>query len=770
MNVNDDNNVKQMVVARLKGSFINISQMSVCCISFGFHHRTLPHVTKDDFTPESHGFTAETGYIQRRLVKALEDAMVCYGGTVRNSFGGLIQFVYREDGMDGTFVEKQSIEIVRSQQRRVPTRISRGFMASVLQVGVDDPSVELQECSIKSSPSSRRIRYDLRHPIPPRTATPSFYPPLPNTVQIFHIDRRNPSDLEPAYIVDSVRELGQRLIVVRGDDTLSRETQDDTTLMFKMHFHATFAARKEAFEWVLSDVERKFDQSLVHPQRDFGEPATQVTLNTFHYAGVSSKNVTLVPRLKEIVNVTTDIKTRSPPPPPPRAPDCHRCCCTCESPPIGARFTPLRTIIAPVEIRYDPDVQTTIIEEDEPFVESSSAIPDEDIESKLHLQSSWSVRLVLGRSKTVECFKSDLFVIWSEDNSDKLVIHGRGVMLHSVNLRGVKGTLCFPDALGEEDEEWILETNGTNLKAVMAWVHNELSNILGIEAARGAITKEIRNIIEFDGSYVNHQHLDLLCDLMRYRGTLMAFTRHGINRADTGALMRRSFEEAAVDVGEKDDCHGTADNVMFGQMAPMALGIDMPKNVMADHRLPVQSMLAAQIDSGMTSGQAPNQGPLFVGAPTSLYPGYATSPFYDHFRESATPPTYSLNSPTLNLSATSLNYSPTSPRYSPQSPNYSPTSPRYSPQSPSFSPTSPRYSFSPTSPRYSPTRLPTRRPLRPGTLPTPRPRLPKLSPTSPSYSPSLLRPILPRCPLIARNPRMVANEPPAEHANRSTSR
>jgi len=110
----EDNNVKQMVVAGSKGSFINISQMSVCVgqqsvegrrIPFGFKHRTLPHFTKDDFSPESRGFvensylrrltpqefffhamagreglidtavkTAETGYIQRRLVKALEDA------------------------------------------------------------------------------------------------------------------------------------------------------------------------------------------------------------------------------------------------------------------------------------------------------------------------------------------------------------------------------------------------------------------------------------------------------------------------------------------------------------------------------------------------------------------------------------------------------------------------------------------------------------------------------------------------------------------------
>src|ERR1700749_3233132 len=53
--------------------------------------------------------TAGTGYIQRRLVKALEDVMVCYDGTVRNSLGDLIQFIYGEDGMDGAFLENQNL-------------------------------------------------------------------------------------------------------------------------------------------------------------------------------------------------------------------------------------------------------------------------------------------------------------------------------------------------------------------------------------------------------------------------------------------------------------------------------------------------------------------------------------------------------------------------------------------------------------------------------------------------------------------------------------
>src|SRR5215213_7171945 len=56
--------------------------------------------------------TAETGYIQRRLVKALEDVMAKYDGTVRNSLGDVIQFVYGEDGLDGQHIEQQEVDII----------------------------------------------------------------------------------------------------------------------------------------------------------------------------------------------------------------------------------------------------------------------------------------------------------------------------------------------------------------------------------------------------------------------------------------------------------------------------------------------------------------------------------------------------------------------------------------------------------------------------------------------------------------------------------
>src|SRR5271156_6180600 len=174
LSLKESNNVKQMVSAGSKGSFINISQMSACVgqqmvegkrIPFGFKYRTLPHFTKDDYSPESRGFvensylrgltptefffhamagreglidtavkTAETGYIQRRLVKALEDVMAKYDGTVRNSLGDIVQFVYGEDGLDGTAVENQYIDTIPMSEAEFIRRYKIDVMDPALSI------------------------------------------------------------------------------------------------------------------------------------------------------------------------------------------------------------------------------------------------------------------------------------------------------------------------------------------------------------------------------------------------------------------------------------------------------------------------------------------------------------------------------------------------------------------------------------------------------------------------------------------------------------
>ena len=359
--------------------------------------------------------------------------------------------------------------------------------------------------------------------------------------------------------------------------------------------------------------------------------------------------------------------------------------------------------------------------------------------------------------------------------------------------------------------EWVLDTEGVNLNAVMCADDRidhtrctsndivEIIRILGVEAVRMALLAELRSVIEFDGSYVNYRHLACLCDVMTYRGHLLAITRHGINRVESGALMRCSFEETvdvlmeAAQFSECDHVKGVSENIMLGQLAPVGTGeFDLLLNTqMLEHAQPSdpfpgetemndfeigastsyggdQSPMHTPFGAGFgaSPGMSPGMSPglhAFSPGPTDspfamfspgmqspangfspAHPGSAgpMSPSYSPTSPSYSPtsPTYSPTSPTY--SPTSPSYSPTSPSYSPTSPSYSPTSPSYSPTSPSYSPTSP--SYSPTSPSYSPTSLsysptsPSYSPTSPSyssTSPSHSPTSPGYSPTSPSYSP-----------------------------------
>ncbi|KAI7750930.1 hypothetical protein M8C21_003095 [Ambrosia artemisiifolia] len=380
--LSESNNLKAMVTAGSKGSFINISQMTACVgqqnvegkrIPYGFIDRTLPHFTKDDYGPESRGFvensylrgltpqefffhamggreglidtavkTSETGYIQRRLVKAMEDIMVKYDGTVRNSLGDVIQFLYGEDGMDAVWIESQKLDSLKIKKKEFDR---------LYKYEIDDqnwnPSYMLPE-HVEDLKTIREFRnvFDAevqkleadRVQLGTEIATTGDNSwPMPvnlkrliwNAQKTFKVDLRRPSDMHPMEIVEAVDKLQERLRVVPGDDLLSIEAQKNATLFFNILLRSTFASKRvlseyrltrEAFEWVIGEIESRFLQSLVAPgemigcvaAQSIGEPATQMTLNTFHYAGVSAKNVTLgVPRLREIINVAKKIKTPS---------------------------------------------------------------------------------------------------------------------------------------------------------------------------------------------------------------------------------------------------------------------------------------------------------------------------------------------------------------------------------------------------------------------------------------------------------------------------
>jgi len=157
--LSSDNRLKNMVNAGSKGSNMNISQIMACVgqqnvegkrIPFGFQRRSLPHFPKDDYGPESKGFvansyligltptefyfhamggreglidtavkTADTGYISRRLMKALEDVMVKYDGTVRTSKELIVQFLYGEDGMAGEMFESVPLSLPKLDNKKM---------------------------------------------------------------------------------------------------------------------------------------------------------------------------------------------------------------------------------------------------------------------------------------------------------------------------------------------------------------------------------------------------------------------------------------------------------------------------------------------------------------------------------------------------------------------------------------------------------------------------------------------------------------------------
>lgn len=254
--------------------------------------------------------TAETGYIQRRLVKAMEDVLVRYDAAVRNSLGEIVQFCYGEDGMDGCFVEKQKLDHIKMTEQK--------FVRSyAIDVSRPDLLDEYLEPDVRSRVLADRDAHTLvaeelaalradRMRMQPRvlaTGADGIYLPVNvkrliwNAQKRFRVDAAAKSNLDPTEIIKQIRDLCNRLAVVKGDDYLTAEAQDNATLLFRTMLRSTFAAKRvlkdyrlnrDAFTWLVGEIESRFYQALANPgesvgsiaAQSIGEPATQMTLNS----------------------------------------------------------------------------------------------------------------------------------------------------------------------------------------------------------------------------------------------------------------------------------------------------------------------------------------------------------------------------------------------------------------------------------------------------------------------------------------------------------
>eukprot|EP00890_Picochlorum_soloecismus_P003544 jgi/Picsp_1/4190/NSC_01699-R1_protein len=771
----DTNNVVRMVTAGSKGSFINISQMIACVgqqnvegkrIPFGFSQRTLPHFTKDDFGPESRGFvensylrgltpqefffhamggreglidtavkTASTGYIQRRLVKAMEDLMVRYDGTVRNALGEVVQFLYGEDGMEGTSIESQRMDYLKWDRKKFE-RIykwaldedrwtSEWISADILErLKLDFEGKNLLDQEYKQLVKDQKILQAevLRHG-DPGCKLPVNMKRIIETVQRKYYckpHKRGHTDLDPILVARRVQDLCSKLTVVVGEDALSTEAQTNATLLFMSLLRSTLASKRvlsefklttRAFEDVVTEIEQRFMASLAAPgeavgtvaAQSIGEPTTQMTLNTFHFAGVSAKNVTLgVPRLTEIINVSKNIRTPSltvylvgEPARDKEAAKSVQC---------SLEYTTLRRVTHATEIYYDPDPRTTVIEEDKEWVESFYDLNEGEVDLntlypwllRIHLASDMMVDKKLLLSEVAEKISSmyadELHCLFNDDNAEKLILRIRvvndepisktgeglgryggpggdvgedeqlafikrveGSLLSLVSLQGIDNIrkvflreakkTQFVDETGEfvTDTEWVLDTEGVNLQEVMTHpdvdftrtVSNdiiEVVSVLGIEAGRNALLKELRGVIEFDGSYVNYRHLAALVESMTSRGSLLAITRHGINRNETSPIHQASFEETvdvlfrAATYAEKDAMAGVSENILVGALCPVGTGAF---DLLVDDEAVMNAQEVVDLTEYMAEGMVPGLMPWQATpgrSPGSATPGRLMSP------------------------------------------------------------------------------------------------------------------------------------------------
>jgi DNA-directed RNA polymerase II subunit RPB1 len=424
-----DNRFVTMVNSGSKGTDINISQMTSCLgqqaiegkrIPYGFESRTLPHFTKYDDSPDARGFvessfisglrpeelffhamagriglidtavkTSTTGYIQRRLIKGLEDLKVGYDMTVRNNKERIIQFAYGDDGVDTVKVENQSIPLVSMTLDEIYAHYyvsTNDDKDSVLMTVFTKTAVTRMKKNVKELETKTKYYTDMmitkRDEIVKNVFKmrdnknvhlPVCFTHIINNVQgMQHITKNSMVDITPLDVYDMIED---------NYKILEGLYYAPPTELFKAMYYYYLSPKellvvkrfnKKALTILLETITLMYKRALVAPgemvgmiaAQSIGEPTTQLTLNTFHSAGVASKsNVTRgVPRIEEILSLSENPKNPSLTIYMKKDEEMDKESVRDKIPSI--ELTILKEIVDSVEICFDPDDMNTLIEQD----------------------------------------------------------------------------------------------------------------------------------------------------------------------------------------------------------------------------------------------------------------------------------------------------------------------------------------------------------------------------------------------------------------------
>jgi DNA-directed RNA polymerase II subunit RPB1 len=588
-----DNRFLTMFNAGSKGSELNISQMTSCIgqqqvdskrIPYGFDNRTLPHYTKFDDGALARGFvessyigglspqelffhamggrvglidtavkTSTTGYIQRKLVKGLEDLMVNYDMTVRTNKNKIVQFSYGEDNIDTVKVETQRVDIVgmsveeifghynntKEEEKSVNHVFKRETLKKYNKEKQEMDAVCLTYTERMIQMRNEIVKYVFNNKTDNCVGCPVAFAYIINNVS-------GQTNLTPNSLVD-ITPLDTFNLIEKNLDNLMKIHYAKPTKLFEALYYYYLSPKqllnvrrfnRKSLVLLLETITIHYKRSIVSPGemvgmiagQSIGEVSTQMTLNTFHFAGVASKsNVTRgVPRIEEILSLSKSPKNPS---------------LTvylksedetskerAQSVMYMLEHTKLEELVKTCQICFDPRDDNTKIEEDKKLLEEfymfekivkESNSEDEEEEDGEAL-SQWILRMEIDAEVMLEknitmddinftlnnCYQQEIRCKYSDYNSDKLIFRIRmaavkessktakkqtldqsdniyilksfqeqllqnviirGVSgINKVNLRKIKDNVFERQGKFEKQDTWVLDTVGTNLLEVLS--------------------------------------------------------------------------------------------------------------------------------------------------------------------------------------------------------------------------------------------------------------------------------------------------------------
>jgi len=364
-NIDKSNYLYQMVHSKSKGNSINISQIISCVgqqnvqfkgssgrIPFSSNNRTLPYYYQYDNRPESKGFvehsyldglnvnefffhaqsgreglidtackTAETGYIQRRLMKSLEDLNVKYDLTVRNEKGTVVQFCYGCDNFDPKKVEKQKFELILGSNKDFENKYK--WDNKELKK-YNEKTKSLLKKEYTSLLTLRRFFRNLKYHDDDIVYTPiNIYRIVKQSRKKYSINDEE-TDLEPEYILSKIKYLNKEVIKLNCDnDYPFNELNDYNLKLLKTLVKSKLSTKiiisenkltKEAFDWVVSTIEMAFYKALIQPgesvgaiaAQSLGEPTTQLSIIGDTEVKIKENGIYSTPKIGDLIDKYMD--------------------------------------------------------------------------------------------------------------------------------------------------------------------------------------------------------------------------------------------------------------------------------------------------------------------------------------------------------------------------------------------------------------------------------------------------------------------------------